>query len=189
MTATGSFRAEAGSATATITFRFDASGLAGKKVVVYETLLTATGQFAAEHRDPKDENQIVSYPKIKTAAGDSETGIGVSEADGSVTIIDTVTYQNLIPDTEYTLKGELYDKTSGALTGISAQKTFRPAAASGSVELSFSFDASEMAGKVLVACETVSLGELEARIAAGEVEDGKTLAIYLKMKLHFFIIK
>ena len=32
-------------------------------------------------------------------------------------------------------------------------------------------------------CETIALAELEKRIAAGEVEDGKTLAIYLKTKL------
>ena len=33
-------------------------------------------------------------------------------------------------------------------------------------------------------CETIPLGELEDRIARGEVEDGKTLAIYLKTALY-----
>ena len=110
VTATGTFTAEAPSGSTTVTFTFDASALAGKKVVAYETLLTATGQFAAEHKNPTDENQILYLPKIGTVARDSETGIGISEADGSVTIIDTVTYENLIPGTEYTLKGELMDK-------------------------------------------------------------------------------
>ena len=33
-------------------------------------------------------------------------------------------------------------------------------------------------------CETLSLEELEAHIASGQVTDGKTLAIYLKTKLY-----
>ena len=157
ITASRSFTAEASSGTVRLEFSFDASALAGRKAVVYETLLTAAGQFAAEHRDPEDAAQIVSFAKITTAAKDTETGIGISEADGSVTIVDSVSYENLAPGTAYTLKGELYDKSAGALTGITAQKNFTPSAASGTVELRFSFDASALAGKVLAAFETVSL--------------------------------
>ena len=158
VTAAGTFTAKASSGTTEIRFSFDASGLAGKKIVAYETLLTATGQFAAEHKDPKDEKQIISFPKIMTAAKDSETGIGVSEADGSVTIIDTVSYENLIPGIEYTLKGELFDKANGGSTGIAAEKTFTPSAASGSVDVSFSFSGTALAGKAVAAYETLSIG-------------------------------
>ena len=158
VTATGSFTADASSGSTTITFTFDASDLAGKKIVAYETLLTVAGQFAAEHKDPTDENQIITFPKIGTVAKDSATGISVSEADGSVTIIDTVTYENLIPGTEYTLKGELMDKATGSSTGITAEKKFTPAAASGSEEVTFTFDGTALAGKVVVAYETLYIG-------------------------------
>ena len=159
VTAEKQFTAEEASGAVEIVFTFDASGLAGRKVVVYETLTTAAGQFAAEHRDPDDENQIIFFPKIATSAKDSETGIGLSEADGDVTVIDTVTYQNLIPGREYTLKGELYDKESGASAGITAEKSFTPAAASGTVDLAFGFDGSALPGKTLVAFETLFLGD------------------------------
>ena len=158
VTAAGTFTAEASSGSTSITFTFDASALAGKKIVAYETLLTSAGQFAAEHKDPTDASQIISFPKIGTAARDSETGIGVSEADGSVTVIDTVSYENLIPGTEYTLKGELFDKASGRSTGITAEKKFTPAAASGSVEVRFSFSGTALAGRALTVYETLCIG-------------------------------
>ncbi len=158
VTAAGTFTAEAASGSMSITFTFDASALAGKKIVAYETLLTSAGQFAAEHKDPTDASQIISFPKIGTAARDSETGIGVSEADGSVTVIDTVTYENLIPGTAYTLRGELFDKASSRSTGITAEKTFTPAAASGSVEVNFNFSGTNLAGRALAAYETLCIG-------------------------------
>ena len=156
VTEAGSFTAKETSGSTTISFTFDASALAGKKIVAYETLVTAAGQFAAEHKDPADENQIISFPKIGTAAKDSETGTGVAEADGTVTIIDTVSYENLIPGTEYSVKGELFDQATGRSTGISAEKKFTPSAASGSVDLSISFNGTALAGKVVVAYETLS---------------------------------
>ncbi len=157
VTADNTFTAEETSGTVELVFTFDASALAGRKVVVYETLTTAAGQFAADHKDPNDEKQIISFPKIATAAKDSETGIGVSEADWSVTVVDTVTYQNLIPGREYSIKGELYDKVSGDPAGITAEQSFTPEAASGSVALSFSFSGTALAGRSLVAFETLFL--------------------------------
>ena len=43
--------------------------------------------------------------------------------------------------------------------------------------------AREVEGLCILRCETVPLEELGRRIAAGEVTDGKTLAIYLKAEL------
>ena len=152
------FTAEAASGKITVRFAFDASGLAGRKIVVYETLLTETGQFAAEHKDMNDEKQIISFPKIGTAAKDAETNAGVWKADDAVTIIDTVNYENLIPGTEYSLKGELFDKESGKSAGITAEKKFTPSGACGSEELRFSFNGTALAGKAVVAYETLYIG-------------------------------
>ena len=82
-------------------------------------------------------------------------GGGVSEADGSVTIIDTVSYENLIPGQIYTVKGELVDKETGEGTGILAEISFTAEGADGSVLLVFSFDGSGYIGKELVAFERI----------------------------------
>lgn len=157
VTASVSFTAAAESGTVDLTFTFDASGLAGRKIVVFETLLTETGQFAAEHKDPADENQIISLPKILTSAKDSESGTGVSMSDNSVTIIDTVTYTGLIPGREYTLKGELMVKRTGSSMGVTAEKTFTPETADGSTDLTFTFAPGMYGGQALVAYESLYL--------------------------------
>ena len=55
---------------------------------------------------------IPEKPSIKTSARDLETGINVSKADSNVTIIDAVSYTNLVVGKEYLLKGILMDKAS-----------------------------------------------------------------------------
>jgi hypothetical protein len=71
------------------------------------------GTTVAEHADISDKGQSVQIPKIETAANDAETKIPVSKADGKVSIVDTVKYENLSTDYDYTVNGTLMDKESG----------------------------------------------------------------------------
>lgn len=49
-------------------------------------------------------------PKIQTTAIDSETGDHFAVADNDVTVIDTVSYQGLMPGESYEVKGTLMDQ-------------------------------------------------------------------------------
>ena len=112
----------------------------------------------ATHADIKDENQSVHFPQIKTTAKDSETKIGLSKADNNVTITDTVSYKNLVPNKEYTMTGRIMDQTTGQPLVVNGKEvtsfcTFTPKAEDGTVDVTFNFDASDLAGKSVVVFE------------------------------------
>jgi LPXTG-motif cell wall-anchored protein len=144
------------------TFKFDASEMEGKTLVVYEYVYH-NGHLVAQHTDIDDPEQTITFPKIRTLAH-GEGGDEDKEflADGTVQIIDTVKYWNLVPGREYTLDATLMDKTTRqpmkdiygyAITSVVA---FIPDDVNGSQDVVFEFDASEMEGKTGVAYETLS---------------------------------
>ena len=73
--------------------------------------------------------------------------------------MDVVTYSNLVVGRTYMVKGTLMNKADGkplkdaAGKEISASKTFKPEQKNGTVELTFRFDASLLAGTTAVAFE------------------------------------
>lgn len=154
------FLAEKSEGTVEVPFTFDASGLAGKSVVVFETV-SWDGKEVAAHRDIHDAGQTVSFgkPEIGTTA---TVGNGEKKTDPleKITIKDVVKYSGLIPGKEYTLSGILMDKATGKpllVDGgeVTAKKTFTPTAAEGSVELTFTLNASELSGTAIVVFETL----------------------------------
>ncbi|SKA72983.1 hypothetical protein SAMN02745111_02439, partial [Eubacterium uniforme] len=52
-------------------------------------------------------------PKIKTKITDKQTNNDVSLPEETITLVDTVNYENLKPNTEYTVSGTLMDKETG----------------------------------------------------------------------------
>ena len=135
-----------------IVFSFDGHTFEGRTLVIYEELqmYTAKGEWetVTTHMDINDENQTVHVPKIRTNAMDSETMTYVSKKDGSVTIIDTVTYENLLPGMTYTIEGRLMDKLRDDEKGslpikdtdgnwVTATTTFTPKNPNGTEKLSF----------------------------------------------------
>ena len=103
-----------------------------------------------------------SEPYIKTLAKDSVTLDHISKADGKVTIIDTVTYSNLVAGKEYTVKGVLMDKETGKPVtvkgkAVTAEKVFTPEKSSGTVDMKFTFDGSSLEGKTTVVFEEIYL--------------------------------
>ena len=86
--------------------------LAGETIVVFEDLYRGE-KLLAVHADLEDKAQTVTIPKVTTTAVDAESETQNSMADKMITIVDTVSYENLIPGQEYTVKGTLMDASTG----------------------------------------------------------------------------
>jgi hypothetical protein len=82
--------------------------------------------------------------------------------EGEITLVDTVGYIGLTPGVEHVMRGTLMDKTTGyALEDadgniVTAETTFTPETANGEVEVTFTWNASDMRGKETVAYESAS---------------------------------
>ena len=163
ITASKTFTPDKADGTVDVTFTFDATILAGKSVVAFEKL-TYEGNEIASHEDISDTDQTVYVPKIGTTAVSKTTGDHMASAlETSATLVDTVKYTNLIPGKSYTVSGTLMDKSTGkALTQngkeVTASKTFTPDQADGTVDVTFTFDATQLAGKSVVVFERASYG-------------------------------
>ena len=164
ITAQVTLKPDKSSGSVDVLFTFDASGLAGRKVVVFETLYLG-GTEIASHKDLKDEGQTVSFhqPEIGTSAAGKDGGkvLVISKA---ATIVDTVTYKGLSTGQKYTLRGTLMDKTTGKALlvdgkEVTAEATFIPDKPDGKVEVTFTFDASGLMDRQVVVFEKLLLGE------------------------------
>lgn len=169
ITVTQKFTSERnGSVEMVFTINADEVKLAGRSFVVFEQLNFA-GKEIANHTDINDEGQTVHFPEIKTTAADAEGNKDIMQ-NGSVTIVDEVVYSNLIPNKEYTLNGVLIFKDTGkSVIGedgheITSSTKFTPAEADGTVKIEFTVDSKLLAGKAVVAFETVMDGDREVAI-------------------------
>ena len=171
ITAEDSFTAEASEGYRELFFSVDASAMAGRTIVAFETLYTEEKEVAVHH-DLSDEDQSVHIPSVETDAADAESGLNHIEASGTAGVIDTVTYVNLVPAKEYTVRGELYDKQTGESIGVTAETTFTPGTPDGTVEILFAFDASGLGGKTLVTFETLYIKDVEIAVHA-DIDDGR----------------
>lgn len=157
ITAETAFRPEESSGKAEVTFRFDSSSLKGKSLVVFETL-TCNGKVYASHEDLEAEEQTIQIPEVNTKLKDPETGTHNAMAEKEMVLVDKVSYRNLIPGREYTMRGTLMEKASGKPLLVDGKQImeelkFTPEKPDGSVELTFRFDGSLLAGKTVVAFE------------------------------------
>ena len=174
VTAETTFTPKESSGTVDVIFTFDGTSLAGKTVVVFESA-TYGGKEFATHADLEDNGQTIYFPEIATTAKDKADGDHFAKTDKEITIVDTVKYSNLIPGKEYALTGTLMDKeTKEPLQAdgkpITATTTFTPEDASGSIELTFTFDGSILSGKTIVVFESLTYQEKEIAVHA-DIED------------------
>ena len=183
VTAEKTFTAEKADGSVELEFTFDGSALGGKEIVVFEKLLFE-GREVAAHEDIEDKGQTVTYQSIKigTTAKDKATGKKEAAADKKITIVDTVSYSNLIPGKEYTVKGTLMDKETKKelqINGktVTAEKTFTAEKADGSVELEFTFDGSALGGKEIVVFEKLYFQGREAAAHEDLKDEAQTVKI------------
>ena len=146
-------------------YTFNASSLGGQNLVTFEELYDLSNEDepvkVAEHKDIDDEGQTVLITEriisIHTTAT-SEDGKKEIEAGKDVTIIDTVTLDGLEIGTKYQLVGWQMIKDENAELIIGGERvendyTFTADSESMEVQISFTFDASELGGKELVTFE------------------------------------
>ncbi|MEC2535464.1 VaFE repeat-containing surface-anchored protein, partial [Bacillus cereus] len=159
VTAEAKFTAKKETGSVTLDFTFDATGLEGKEVVVFEDLYQ-DNVLVATHSDITDEGQTVKFvkPEVKTTATNKENGSKELDANKSVTVTDKVEYHDLIVGKEYVVKGKLMDKATNKpliINGIevTSETKFTAKEKNGSVNLDFTFDATELQGKELVVFE------------------------------------
>ena len=164
-----------------VTFIFDATGLHGKEIVVFEDLYREN-VLLATHTDINDEGQTVKIknPEIGTKA----TADGKKEITADkITITDVVSYKDLTPGKEYKLTGVLMNKATNdklLIDGkeITAEATFTPKATTGEVEMTFTFDARELTAETeVVVFETLYRDGIEIAVHADIEDEGQTVKI------------
>ena len=170
--------------TVDVLFTFDATGLERKSLVVFETLFQGETEIAG-HEDIEDEGQTVNFveePKIGTTA--TVDGQHTAEPTGEIAIVDVVEYTGLTPDGTYTISGVLMDKATGEplLVGeeqaqVTAEVEFTPESADGTVELTYTLDASTLAGTTIVVFETLYSDGVEIAAHADINDEAQTVEI------------
>ena len=182
VTAEADFTPEEPNGTVRLTFTFDGSALAGKTVVAFEDLYH-NGKQVATHSDIDDEEQTVHFPELHTTATDATTGSHETTSDKSITIVDRVEYNNLVPGKEYHLVGKLMDQTTGepfTVDGkeITSELDFKPEQASGSVDMTFTFLANALTQTTkVVVFESLYLNEKQVGTHSDITDEGQTVTI------------
>ena len=182
ITAETTFTPEKSEGSVDVIFTFDSSLVAPKTVVAFETL-EYKGIEIAVHADIEDKDQTVYVPKIKTTAIGEDTEDHIEKAKEDAVIVDTVEYKGLEVGREYVMTGKLVDKVNGEVitdaegNDIIACETFIAETEEGSIDITFTFDSSALAGKSLVAFETLYTEEKEVAVHADITDEGQTVHI------------
>ena len=218
VTASATFTPSKADGTVDVVFEFDASGLDGKSVVAFETL-TKNDATVAVHTDIEDAGQTIHFVDLGTtltskglatdneAATDGTTAAtdesattettvaGLHEVqvpsgdDKTITLTDTVAYDNVIVGNEYTVTGTLHTKKVDLLGNVvdggvlkdadgkdvTATVTFTAEAAKGTVDVTFTFNADGLDGQDVVAFEDMSRDGILIASHADINDEGQTV--------------
>ena len=142
----------------------DASSLAGKDIVAYSEIARSDkpDHYTSVHQDINDKQETIHFskPSIHTNAINKETEGKKLQPTDRETLTDTVTYKELIPGKEYTLKGIVMDKETGKAVlnngkKVEFTKKFTADNANGRVDASVTFDAHHYRRHRLVVFESL----------------------------------
>ena len=188
VTAKTVFTPEKSEGTVELTFVFDGSALEGKTLVAFETL-TYQEKEVATHTDIEDQEQSIYFPQIHTTAKDGTDGDQEVTESEKMTVVDTVAYENLETGKQYKVAGVLMDKTTGKELliqdeQVTAETVFEAKEAKGTVDVTFTFDGTGLAGKELVVFEKLYLvseeGEIEVTAHEDLEDQGQTVKVVEK---------
>ena len=161
------FTPEDAEGTVELSFTLDATALAGKTIVAFESV-SYQDKEVAFHTQIDDAPQTIYFPEIKTTAKDGKDGDQDVLAEKETSIIDTVSYKDLVTGLTYRVVGTLMDKETGKEVLIDgkpviSEATFKPENSEGTVEVTFTFDATSLSGHDVVVFEKlyVSTGDKE----------------------------
>lgn len=177
------------SGTVDVVFTFDATEIAGVQLVAFEKLyhVAISAEVpVATHEDIDDADQTVTVeaPEITTNAVNAADGTKFLEAQYSVKIKDTVSYEKVVEGHTYLLTGKVFDKTTGeflkdtAGNDITGTTTFTPTAKTGTVDVEFIFDASELYGHTLVIFEKLSYRGTVLTVHEDDADANQTVKVY-----------
>lgn len=166
-----------------VEFTFDSRAIkTDTEIVVFESLCREGVEIAA-HADLEDENQTVAVKVPKICTNATIDGKKEGAASGMMTVTDIVTYENLTPGKEYTVKGILMDKATGKpllINGaeIYAETIFIPDAPEGEAIVEFTFDSKGIKTKTeIVVFETLYREGIEIAIHADLDDENQTVTI------------
>ena len=185
VTAEAEFVAKEATGKVDVVFTFDASLLAGRTIVMFEDVYYENNLIAT-HADITDEAQTLYVPKIGTTAIDGERKDHSSTADSSVTIVDSVAYQNLVQGQTYRVTGKLMDKATGKALVIDGKEVtavteFTAAGTEGVVDVTFRFNGKGMTGKQLVVFEQLDVVTADGAYAIASHNDINDVAQTITM--------
>ena len=193
VTAEANFTAEDSYGNVDVTFYFDGSSLKeGTSLVAFESL-SHNDKEIASHADVNDSGQtvIITKPKLSTTATDALDGDKNLIGEDNATIVDTVHYMNVTPGKTYKVSGTLYEKVTdkdGKVAKkqlldadgkpVTAETEFVPEDTYGTVDVTFTFDASDLKAKdKVVAFESLSLNGKELASHADIEDKSQTVTI------------
>lgn len=163
---------------------FDAKNFAGHTIVVFERLYEGDVEIST-HTDLKDTKQQlrIMNPILHTIAIDVSTGTHEGIAKKDVTIRDNVKYENIISG-DYILKGIVMDQQTGEpllVNGkqVTSEKKVTITEENGTVDMDFTFDASELNNKSIVIYEY--LHQEDELIASHEDINDKNQTVTFKV--------
>jgi hypothetical protein len=169
--------------TVDVLFHLDCSELKGKNLVVYEELYDSQGNLVAEHKDIESGEQSVFLAELGTVASFGD-GSKVHNRKGMLTVIDRVSYKNLIPGDSYIIRGYVMDKASDSVlmideTEIRTEYEFTAEQAWGSVDITFTFDSEKTTGDSFVVFEEIYSKESGKLVAEHKDirDEGQTVSL------------
>jgi hypothetical protein len=146
------------------------SGYAGRTLVATVWLfdVAAPGDAVARHADFTDPQQtlVIGSPVIHSSLTDQADGDRVLAVSGG-TLVDSVSYEQLDPGTEYTVSSVLMRGSDASATPLTAETSFTPSEPDGSVELTFTVP-SGYAGESLVSFSRIYAGTDESAAPIAE---------------------
>ena len=148
--------------------------------MIYEYLYHNDEEIES-HEDINDEDQTVTFvtPEIHTTAIDQDTMSHHAYIDENTVIVDTVDYTGLVTgeNLKYIMYGTPMDQETGEPlkdadgNQIWVEKEFTPTESDGSVEMEFTLDTSDLAGKSIVFFEYLYLITEDGELPVSSHED------------------
>lgn len=150
-----------------VTIPINTLSLAGKTLVVGETLMFNSSELAV-HEDMLDLDQtlVVEKPTITTKATYGEKNSKVVPCIPIAVILDEITYTDLQPGVNYTIYSTVYDRSTKKIIRYWGEAmdpvttAFTPETANGKTTVEIPIDTTELGGKNIVVFEEVKVGNV-----------------------------
>ena len=97
-----------------------------------------------------------------------------------ITLVDTVSFKGLVPNQKYEVTGTLIDKETKKPVEadgkpVTAKASFKPKESAGTVDVTFTFDASSLKGKTVVVFESLAYKDKEVAVHTDIADEGQTI--------------